>query len=106
MAVVVVGAYAGVGTFIICFIIDKLFGLKISPDKEEEGKHECLPNRINHVNKQSRLLRRVFLGLDITEHKEFAYHNLMLTGHELYDDLEEINDEAGTSLLFLIMRPA
>lgn len=37
LAVVVVAAYAGVGTFIICFIIDKLFGLKISPEKEEEG---------------------------------------------------------------------
>lgn len=68
LAVVVVAAYAGVGTFIICWIIDKTFGLKISPEKEEEG-------------------------LDITEHKEFAYHNLMLTGHELYDDLEEIGSD-------------
>ena len=37
LAVVVVAAYAGVGTFIICWIIDKTFGLKISPEKEEEG---------------------------------------------------------------------
>ncbi len=33
------------------------------------------------------------VGLDITEHKEFAYHNLMLVGHELYDDLEEWTDD-------------
>jgi hypothetical protein len=94
----VVAAYAGVGTFIICWIIDKTFGLKISPEKEEEGACTLArPSRPPPRLSLSMLTHsRTHAGLDITEHKEFAYHNLMLTGHELYDDLEEIGSDDGT----------
>jgi hypothetical protein len=50
LAVVVVAAYAGLGTFIICFIIDKLFGLKISPEKEEQGTRWETNERLNDIN--------------------------------------------------------
>jgi hypothetical protein len=97
LAVVVVAAYAGVGTFIICWIIDKTFGLKISPEKEEEGTAQPPHTTRRDATRDTRVAdnANTRTGLDITEHKEFAYHNLMLTGHELYDDLEEIGSDDG-----------
>lgn len=52
MAVFVVIAYAGVLTFFIAMIVDKLVGLKITEEEEEEG-------------------------LDWVEHREVAYHDLV-----------------------------
>jgi len=68
LAIFVVIIYSGVFTFLIALLASKIFkGIKITTEEEEEG-------------------------LDITEHKEFAYHDLLLTGYEpLYDTKETIN---------------
>lgn len=57
VAVAVCGAYAGVVTLMLCFVIDKTLGIKITHEEED-------------------------VGLDIVEHGEYAYHNLWISGFE------------------------
>lgn len=57
VAVAVAAAYAGIVTFILCWILDKTIGMKITHEEED-------------------------IGLDIVEHGEYAYHNLYYAGQE------------------------
>eukprot|EP01112_Ceratiomyxa_fruticulosa_P000278 TRINITY_DN10266_c0_g1_i1.p1 TRINITY_DN10266_c0_g1~~TRINITY_DN10266_c0_g1_i1.p1 ORF type:complete len:445 (-),score=64.35 TRINITY_DN10266_c0_g1_i1:232-1566(-) len=57
LAVVVVAAYSMALTYVLLKIIDKTMGVKVDSSEEETG-------------------------LDLTDHGEYAYHNLWLIGHE------------------------
>jgi len=61
LAVVVAAAWAAFWTLIIALIVKKTVGLSITEQEEVEG-------------------------LDLVEHKEYAYHELWLIGHERYPD--------------------
>lgn len=60
VAVCVAAAWAGAMTFLIAKFVDRFIGLRITADEEKQG-------------------------LDIVEHGEFSYHNLVLFGVERFE---------------------
>eukprot|EP00455_Lapot_gusevi_P044497 TRINITY_DN5566_c0_g1_i1.p1 TRINITY_DN5566_c0_g1~~TRINITY_DN5566_c0_g1_i1.p1 ORF type:complete len:477 (-),score=172.07 TRINITY_DN5566_c0_g1_i1:77-1507(-) len=68
VGVIVVLVYAAVVTYLIGLVTQHFVGLRITIEEE-------------------------ISGLDMVEHAEFAYHKLVLVGHERYGDMEEESEQ-------------